>query len=50
MQVKKECKVFEKILDRVGRTFTVFGCEAMLRTPSPVPPARPSTTTEQNAP
>lgn len=31
MQVKEECKVFEKILDRAGRTFAVFGCEAMLR-------------------
>lgn len=50
VQVKKECKVFEKILDGAGRTFSVFGCEALLWTPSLVPPARPSTTAEQNVP
>lgn len=49
VQVKKECKVFEKILDEAGRTFPVFGCEALLRTPSLFPPARSSTTAEQNA-
>lgn len=49
VQVEKECKVFEKILDKAGRTFSVFGCEAPLRTPSLVPPTEPSTTIEQNA-
>lgn len=49
VQVEKECKVFEKILDKAGRTFSVFGCEAPLRTPGLVPPTGPSTTIEQNA-
>lgn len=39
VQVKMECKVFEKTLDKAGRTFSVFGCEALLQTPSLVPPA-----------
>lgn len=50
VQVKKECKVFEKILVRAGRTFSVFGCEVSLQTPSLSPPAGPSTTAEQNVP
>lgn len=50
VQVKKECKVFEKILARAGRTFSVFGCEVSLQTPSLSPPAGPSTTAEQNVP
>ena len=50
VQVEMECKVFEKTLDKAGRTFSVLGCEALLRTPSLVPPAGPSTTTEQAVP